>query len=269
MADDKFSKLVDIVKALRTPVTGCPWDLEQDHESLKPYLIEEAYEVLQAIENKDDQELADELGDLLLQVVLHSQIANERNGFNVNDVITKITDKMIRRHPHVFGDDVAENSDVVLRNWEAIKMKEKQSTDFSLSLKQIPQDIPALLRAQRIGSKSSKFNFDWENIEDVLAKVKEEITELEVEIKDIKTIKPLSNSDLNLETKNKVEHELGDVLFSVAQLSRWLGMSAEDCLRSGINRFISRIEKIEQKTDKPLNTLTINELEDLWQQSKS
>lgn len=269
MADKKLSTLIDVVKALRTPVTGCPWDLEQDHNSLKPYLIEEAYEVLQAIESADDQEFADELGDLLLQVVLHSQLANERKAFNVEDVIEKITQKMIRRHPHVFGNDVAENSEVVLRNWEAIKLREKSAGSFSQSLKQVPQDIPALLRAQRIGGKSSKFNFDWEDISDVLAKVREEITELEVEIKNIKTDKPLSNADLDAKTRKKVEHELGDVLFSVAQLSRWLGISAEDSLRTCISRFISRIEKVEQKADKELNNLSISELESLWQQSKA
>lgn len=269
MNDNKFSKLVEVVQALRTPVTGCPWDLEQDHNSLKPYLIEEAYEVLQAIEAGDDVEFADELGDILLQVVLHSQLANERKAFDIEKVISNITEKMIRRHPHVFGDDVAENSDVVLRNWETIKLKEKKVGSFAQSLKEVPQDIPALLRAQRVGGKSSKFNFDWDNISGVLAKLREEIVELEKEIEGINTDKPLSTAALDPETKKRIEHELGDVLFSAAQLGRWLGVSSEDSLRACVSRFISRIEWAEGKTDKPLNTLSSEDLEKLWEASKT
>ena len=269
MTNTKLEKLIDVVKALRTPVTGCPWDLEQDHDSLKPYLIEEAYEVLQAIESGDDVEFADELGDILLQVVLHSQLAQERKAFDIEKVITNITEKMIRRHPHVFGDDIAENSDVVLRNWEAIKLKEKKIGSFAQNLKEVPQDIPALLRAQRVGGKSSKFNFDWDSISDVLAKLKEEVIELEQEIEGIKTAKPLSTAALDRETKKKIEHELGDVLFSAAQLGRWLGVSSEDSLRACVSRFISRIEWAENNTEKALNELTSSELDKLWEASKT
>ena len=286
MPNQKFEKLVKVVAALRDPETGCPWDLEQDHNSLKPFIIEEAYEVLDAIDSKDDDEFADELGDLLLQVILHSQLANERKAFNVEVVIKKITDKMIRRHPHVFGDASAKDSSEVLSNWEKIKaseQKEKKKKEsaksketnnkFTSVLNSIPKNLPALLRADKIGGKSAKFNFDWNKCEDVFKKVKEEIEELEQEYKKIHLAsldhtKPLTVSDLSTEQKNKLEHEIGDLLFSVTQFSRWLGLSAEESLRTCNNRFIDRIKHAESNSKKALNELSTNELQELWNKAK-
>ena len=285
MPNQKLEKLIEVVKALRDPQTGCPWDLEQDHDSLKPFIIEEAYEVLDAIDSKNDEDFADELGDLLLQVVLHSQLANERKAFNIEKVIQKITDKMIRRHPHVFGDARAKNSNEVLKNWEKIKQEEKKNKEkknserknerkekknFTQTLESIPQNIPALIRAEKIGNKSAKFNFDWSNIESVFLKVREEINELEQEIKklNLDNSEPLGASSLDKNSKNKITHEVGDLLFSIAQLSRWLGISSEDALRVCNNRFTERIRHIEQNSNKSLNDLETNQLELLWNKAK-
>jgi len=282
MPNKKLEKLVEVVAALRDPETGCPWDLEQDHNSLKPYIIEEAYEVLDAIDSKNDDEFADELGDLLLQVVLHSQLANERKAFNVEAVIEKITDKMIRRHPHVFGDGTAKDSSEVLSNWEEIKASEKKDSSikgvnnkFTEILNNIPKNLPALLRADKIGGKSAKFNFDWDKCDDVFKKVKEEIGELEQEYKKLRSenlaldhTKPLTAKNLTPEQKNKLEHEIGDLLFSISQFSRWLGLSAEQSLRTCNNRFINRIKHAEANSKKALNELSTNELQALWDKAK-
>ena len=165
MSKEAFEKFVEVVAALRHPETGCPWDLEQDHKSIRPYTIEECYEVIEAIENEDDEELVLELGDLLLQVVLHAQIAKDRDAFSIKEVIEAVTKKMIDRHPHVFGDVKANNSDEVLKNWESLKREEKKKKDPEKSiLAGIPKAMPALLRAQRLGDKATKVNFDWSEI---------------------------------------------------------------------------------------------------------
>ncbi len=274
MSETKIQKLIEVVKALRDPKTGCPWDLEQDHESLKPFIIEEAYEVLDAIDSKNDEDFADELGDLLLQVVLHSQLANERKAFDIESVIEKITDKMVRRHPHVFGDVKASNSNEVLKNWDKIKQEEKgvkkEKKNFTQTLEGIPQNIPALIRAEKIGSKSAKFNFDWRSIEAVFLKVKEEIGELEQEIEKLglSNNEPLGASSLDRDSKSKITHEIGDLLFSISQLSRWLGISSEDALRVCNKRFTKRIKHVESHATKPLSELETEQLESLWKKAK-
>lgn len=272
-----FAKLTKTIKALRTPGSGCPWDLEQDHHSLRPYLLEEAYEVLQTIDDGDDTAFCDELGDLLLQVVLHAQVAADRDAFKIEDVIRAIDDKMIRRHPHVFGSVSAETSEQVLKNWEALKVEEKKqrkgaydSLPITGKLQDIPPALPALVRAQRIGEKVAKFNFDWSSIEGVLSKVREEIAELEAEIRPVvaagETGKP--RQVVSVEQRKKLEHELGDVLFSVCQLSRWLGLHAEDSLREASSRFISRFTEMEREIGTNIESMSEDELEAAWQKAK-
>lgn len=275
-----FITLVEIIQALRTPGTGCPWDLEQNHRSLRPYVVEEAYEVVQAIESEDDAHLCDELGDVLLQVVLHAQVAKDRGAFDINDVIQQVTAKMIRRHPHVFGDVKVEGAHDVVRNWEKIKGEEKKDSSAGSAhpvgdrLASIPNSLPALLRAQRLGEKAARVHFDWGSVAGVLEKVKEELGELQAEIDvepDLKTItgQPAQVSKAITEDRARgLEHELGDLLFSLCQLARWLGLSAEDSLRNCGSRFISRFKKMEESAQGKLNELTEDKLEELWQAAK-
>ncbi len=273
-----FLDFVKVVKALRTPETGCPWDLEQDHRSLRPYLIEESYEVVQAINSGDDAELCDELGDLLLQAVLHSQVADDRGAFNVGNIIKSVHDKMVRRHPHVFGDGSAATSEEVLKNWEQIKTQEKQEKSAAQSradrLASIPQELPALLRAQRLGEKAAKVRFDWSNIQGVLEKVHEEFAELLDELKEVPGLDAEQGEPgdprraLSQEKFSALEHELGDVLFSLTQLARWLGISAEDALRSGGTRFIERFRAVESLCGERFESMSEEELENAWQEVK-
>lgn len=260
-----FQRLVEVIKALRTPVTGCPWDLEQTHDSIRPYLVEETYEVLDALESKDDNEFSAELGDLLLQVVLHAQIAADRKAFDIDTVVQKITEKMIRRHPHVFGTTKVEGAEEVLRNWETIKLKEKEGVDTkrggSALLSGVPRAMPALLRAQRLGEKASKVGFDWDSVEGVWAKVREELDEIQQEL-------PQGDSPQNEEERSRLGSEIGDVLFALCQLSRWLNLSAEDCLKGSSDRFVSRFAEMEKIAPRPLSELKIDELETLWQSAK-
>jgi tetrapyrrole methylase family protein / MazG family protein len=262
-----FKKFIDVVKALRTPGSGCPWDLEQTHCSIRPYLLEETYEVLEAIDKNDDKELANELGDLLLQVVLHAQIASDRNAFDITDVTNNICEKMIRRHPHVFGDEKFETAHEVLKNWEQIKLKERtldahnsQTNEPVSILSGIPTILPALLRAQRLGEKASKANFDWASAEQVWQKVEEELGELKDEL----TIHHSNNNN-----KVRLSSELGDLLFSLCQLARWLEISAEDSLREAANKFTSRFMQMEQNIKKPLSKHTHKELDQAWEQTKT
>jgi len=256
-----FKEFTEIVRKLRDPNGGCPWDLEQNHKSIRPYLIEESYEVLDAIDSEDDNELKKELGDLLLQVVLHSQIAADREAFQIADVVESVSEKMIRRHPHVFGDVKAETSGKVLKNWEQIKLSEKkdEGKEESSILSGIPRALPALNRAQRIGEKAARFNFDWEDIDGVLAKVEEELSEFRIE---------LQSPEDTPGRKERLTSELGDLYFSLAQLGRWLKIHSEDALRETCDRFTSRFEKVEKFATKPLKEHTISELEELWQRAK-
>jgi len=273
---DSIQKLIEVVKALRTPETGCPWDLEQDHKSLRPYMIEEAFEAVEAIDSEDDELICDELGDVLLQVILHGQIADDRGSFNVGNIADSITDKMIRRHPHVFGEQKVNSSEEVLKNWEAIKLEEdrklnSQSNDelkFTNSLKKIPNTLPALLRAQRTGGKASKAGFDWNLGQGVLEKVKEEISELSEELKPILEGQSFENIELTDSNKQKIADELGDVLFSVSQLGRWLGLNSEDCLRESTKKFISRFEHMESNSPSDFESLDENSLIKLWNEAK-
>ena len=210
----EINELVSIMEALRDKELGCPWDKEQDHISLRSYMIEEAYEAVEAIESKDDKELASELGDVLLQVVFHCQLAKERGAFSLNDVIKSISEKMIRRHPHVFSNDTVADSTDVLKNWEKIKKEESKDSNnikksFADSIAKLPATMPALLTAERIGEKSARVQFDWNDINDVVKKVEEEISEIK-EALDLafnvgeKVTLPLSNQEVALKS-DKIE----------------------------------------------------------------
>ena len=247
-----FKKFVDIIADLRHPETGCPWDIKQTHSSIRQYLIEESYEVLEAIDANDDDELAKELGDLLLQVVLHAQIAKDRGAFTIDDVVTHVSEKMVLRHPHVFGTTSVKDAEQVLENWEAIKKKERTTETTTPSLLDgVPSSLPALLQAQRLGDKASRVNFDWENKEQVWTKVQEELEELHA-----------------AKTPEEIEEELGDLLFTLSQYARHTKISAEDALRTACNKFQKRFRHIETSMGDRLSTASLEELEGEWQKSK-
>lgn len=271
----EFNRLIDIVRQLRHPITGCPWDIKQTHTSIRPYLLEETYEVLEAIEAGDDSELMKELGDLLLQVALHAQIARDREAFTIDDVAKAIADKLVRRHPHVFGDVEARTAEDVMRNWEKIKLTEESSKSANSKkslFDGIPSAMPALARAFRISEKAAHVGFDWKSFPAVEAKIEEELGELEVEVKSSAvrdSHKPLSESEIGTELRQRLEHEFGDVLFSLVQYGRWLGLSPEDCLRKTCNRFISRFQEMEKNATTALKDMSEDELERLWEAAKS
>jgi len=249
----KLDELVEVMKQLRGE-KGCPWDREQTHQSLKPYLVEETYEVIDALDRNDDNDLKEELGDLLLQIVFHAQIASEENRFNIYDVAQSIVEKLKRRHPHVFSNISVKDSDEVLKNWEKIKKDEgKQSV-----LEGVPNGLPALLKARRVQEKAKRVGFDWENAEGAMEKVKEEIEEF--------------SHVLKSGNKGKIEEEFGDILFSLVNVSRFLGIDAEESLRKTIDKFMQRfrrVEKIVKESGKrELKNYSLRELDRLWDEVK-
>ncbi len=258
----QIESLVEIVSSLRGP-DGCPWDKEQTHESLTQYAIEETHELVEALEiptsdSSKDSKIKEELGDVLFQVILHSQLASERGAFDLTDVIAAISEKLVRRHPHVFGNVKVADSAEVIQNWEAIKKQEKTlegETAGAYSLNVPP--LPALQRAFKIGKRTEKLKFDWENVEGVLVKVQEEYEEL--------------REALDEGVTAEIEHELGDVLFSLAQLGRHLEMEPEQVLRKANTRFETRFAKmIEFATaeGKDWSALKLEEKEAFWQKAK-
>lgn len=251
-----FTSLLEVMKALRGP-DGCPWDKEQNHRSLAPYAIEEAHELAEAIESGDEAELVSELGDVLLQVALHSEIARQEGRFDIYDVIATLNEKMVRRHPHVFSDTEVSGIDDVWANWKKIKEVEKTGKE-KVDGFDIPINLPALTRASKIGNKTKGFRFDWENAEQVLMKVEEEIAELKEAIRSGKA--------------DEKEHELGDILFSVAQVGRHLKIEPEQALRVANQRFEKRFFKMKelaQAQNKNFSNLSSDELESFWKQVKS
>lgn len=273
-----FLRFVQVIAKLRDPNGGCPWDLEQTHKSIRQYLVEETYEVLDAIDADHDRALCEELGDLLLQVVLHSQIAADRGAFTIDDVTTYVTEKMIRRHPHVFGTKTVDGTAEVLKNWEAIKAQERVENGAPDApppslLDGIPRELPALIRAQRVGEKAAKAKFDWELLQDVRAKIAEELAEVDAVIDALPAFpgRPLTTTpkDRPLLDQDRLEGEIGDLLFSVCQFARWVGISAEDSLRTTIDRFGVRFRHMESSSPKPLEQLTPDELDALWQSAKT
>lgn len=273
-------ELTSIMEALRDKDKGCPWDKEQDHMSLRSYMIEEAYEAVEAIESKDDKELIGELGDVLLQVVFHCQLAKERDAFTIEDVIKNISEKMIRRHPHVFSTDTVTDSTEVLKNWEIIKKQENKDKgsnkkSFADSIAKLPSSMPSLLRAERIGEKSARVQFDWNEINDVVSKVEEEITEIKEALnsafeKDKIISMPLSNQEVtnNHNPIKDIGSEIGDSIFSLVQLARWLGLSAENLTRECCNRFLERLKVIEDIYHKDLSELDMHEKSAMWKKAK-
>jgi len=254
LAFEGFDGLVEILARLRAP-DGCPWDREQTHESLLKHLLEESVEVVEAVRSRDDANLAEELGDVLLQVVFHSQIASEESRFTIDDVIRSISEKMIRRHPHVFGTAVAETPEAVHAQWEVIKAREKAllgKTMPSSVLDKVSRALPALARAQALQSRAAKVGFAWSDIDPSLAKVREELTELEAEI---------ASGD-----RVRLAEEYGDLLFAVAALGRQLGLEAEQELLHGNAKFESRFRKMETEAGGSggLKALTQPELLELW-----
>jgi MazG family protein len=259
---EKFAELVQLIARLRAP-GGCPWDREQTHESLKPMMLEEAYEVVEAIDEGDDEELIGELGDLLLQVVFHSQIADEESRFTVAEVIDRISTKMIRRHPHVFGEDTAQTSDEVLRNWEAIKEAELQEKgkkdDDGSMLDSVSTRLPAVMEAFQMTTKVSRVGFDWPDVPSVLEKLDEEVAEL----KEAVTAEQPNHQE--------IAGEVGDLLFVAVNVARLLGVDPESALKTSNRKFRRRFRYIEDRLReqgrKPADSDHV-EMDALWDEAK-
>lgn len=272
---DRFDELVKLMAKLRAP-DGCPWDRKQTHESLKPYLLEETYEVLETIDKQDEGKLREELGDLLLQIVFHAQIAAERKAFSVEDVIRLLADKLVRRHPHVFGpkgDDTL-TPDQVYSNWEQIKKSERQRTGGPESaLDGVPKTLPALLRAFQTQARASRVGFDWpqnsEGVHQVMGKVTEEVEELT----DAYAARNEQNGeDERNAAQRHLEDEMGDVLFSLVNLARFLKVNPEDALRRATDRFADRFHFVEAeaaRTGRTLQSMTLEEMDSLWEKAKA
>ncbi len=251
-----FNDLLEIMAKLRGE-GGCPWDREQTHKSLRIYMIEETYEVLEALDAGDKDKFCNELGDLLLQIVFHAQIAKENGDFDIGDVTTEVCRKLISRHPHIFGDVRADTADKVIENWEAIKKKEKKLKSQTGVLKDVPSNLPALMRSYKVQQKAAQVGFDWDNIEDAFSKVDEEIRELRDVYK--------SN---NVE---RITDELGDAFFALVNVSRFLKIQPELALNGTIGKFIRRFEYIEQqstKAGKKLEDMSLAEMDELWNEAK-
>lgn len=244
--------LTDVVRMLREP-GGCPWDIEQSHESLTSNMLEEAYEAVAAIQSGDRKHLEEELGDVLLQVVLHAQIASEGRHFDLSSIARCITEKLIRRHPHVFADVVAEDTATVLKNWDAIKAEEKGTQAPKSMLEKVGEGLPALLRAQKIQSKAAKVGFDWPDLAGVRAKVVEELEEVD---------DALASKDTSAQAA-----EIGDLLFATVNLARHLGVGAEEALSGASDRFTQRFGLVEEAVE-DWGAENIDSLEEKWQAAK-
>ncbi|MBD3883544.1 nucleoside triphosphate pyrophosphohydrolase [Phormidium tenue FACHB-886] len=253
--------LIEVVAKLRSPDEGCPWDLAQTPQTLIPYVLEEAYEVADAIRQGTPDAIADELGDLLLQVVLQAQIASEANQFDLATVAEKIAEKLIRRHPHVFGNTAVDGVEQVVQNWEQIKTEEEKTEasvqTLSPRLSRYARSLPALTAAMKISQKAAGVGFEWENVEGVWAKFHEELGEFEQALRE--------------ETKEQQQAELGDLLFTVVNLARWYGLDPDEALQGTNQRFIQRFSQVEQamRDGKTIADYSLEELEQLWQQAKS
>ncbi len=244
-----FQELVDIVSRLRKE---CPWDREQTNQSIKNNLIEEAYELLEAIEEDNDEAMVEELGDVLLQVVFHSQIKKDQGKFDIKDVLEHLINKLIRRHPHVFGDSAAKSSEEVLKQWHKIKQEEKGRKSI---LEGIPKRMPALLRAVKVQDRAKKVGFDWNNIEQVIEKLEEEIQEFK-----------------EAKTEEEKKHEIGDILIAATNLGRFTGIDPEEALHEAIDRMIRRFNYIEEKareTNQNLEEMSLESMDKYWEEAKN
>ena len=251
---DHFRKLCEIVAKLRAP-DGCPWDREQTNESLLPATIEEAYEVAEAARTKNDNHFREELGDLLLLVIMHAEIAKEGGRFNIDKVTSEVTEKLVRRHPHVFGSSDARDSGAVLKQWEAIKREEKKTDTHYLA--SLPKALPALQRAQKAQNKVARVNFDWTELGDVIAKMEEELDELKRAIKS--------------EDRQAIEDETGDLLFAMVNLTRKCKLDAESTLQAATDKFVHRFNLLEEELrarGKKLGDVGLAELDSIWEEVK-
>lgn len=248
-----FYGLVAIVDRLLGP-GGCPWDREQTHRTLKRHLLEETYETIEAIDSGDSKKLCEELGDYLLQALMHSQMDAQKEIYDIDDVVTGITRKLIHRHPHVFGDAEAATSEEVLRNWDRMKQKEKGGGPASI-LEGVPQSLPALFRAFEVSKRASRGGFDWPSLEAVFDKAEEEQRELRAAIESGEV--------------ERIEEEVGDLLFALANIARWLDVEPEDALRRMVRRFVARFQEMEARASKPLTELSAEEWDALWERAKA
>ncbi len=256
MTTSQFQRLCDIVARLRAP-DGCPWDREQTHESLLPGLLEEAYEIVGAVRAGDGSNLREELGDLLLLITMYAQIASEAGQFGIDDVIEGVSEKLIRRHPHVFASSTARDSGAVLKQWEAIKREEKKDKRVRY-LDDLPAALPALMRAQKVQNKVARVNFDWPDLAPVLAKVDEELAETKAAIAS-------GNEDA-------IADELGDLLFAVVNLARKSKLHAETILQAATDKFVTRFHKLEEELraqGKSLGKVDLREMDEIWNAIKS
>lgn len=251
-----FEDLVHLMTTLRGP-NGCPWDRKQTLQSLKPFIIEESYEVVDAIDRDDRAALLEEIGDFLLQAVFVTELTREEGSFQIADSITAIHDKLVRRHPHVFGEAEAKDAEAVLVNWEKLKSDERKAENKGV-LSGVPQSMPALLRAGRLTEKAARVGFDWQNTEDVFAKLEEETGEL-------REAMASGNQD-------HVHDEMGDLLFTIANIARKLGVNAEEALQSTNRKFTRRFESMERtvhQSGRNIDQLTLPEMDSLWNEAKS
>ena len=292
---EKFERAVSIMARLRAP-GGCPWDREQTFDSIKPYTLEEAYEVLEAIDNRDWDELRGELGDLLLQVLFYAEMAQEDGRFSIDDVLERLSNKLVDRHPHVFGDVKAETSADVLRNWEALKAEEKkkrleagggkaakEEAKLESVLAGVSSAIPALLEAYKLSSRAAHVGFDWPSVEGLFDKLAEETTELKLELENFPAPGPrpahrgIAGSHTGAvappeKMKARLEDEIGDMLFVLVNIARYLSLDPESALKKTNRKFKRRFQWLEQEircSGRRLEDATLEEMETLWQQSKT
>jgi nucleoside triphosphate diphosphatase len=284
---ERFERAVAIMARLRAP-GGCPWDREQNFDSIKPYTLEETYEVLEAIDHRDWEELPGELGDLLLQVLFYAQMANEEGTFSIDQVLDRLSDKLVRRHPHVFGEVKADTTSEVLRNWEAIKAQEKKQTQTGArsepgpesALAGVSSGLPALLEAGKLSSRAANVGFDWPNIDGVFDKLREETEELRAELRKYPAPGPeprgkgmagSGRAAIPEELRSRLEEEVGDLFFVLVNISRFLALDSELALKKTNRKFRRRFQRVEQKLQEAGRTAqqaSLEELESLWQAVK-
>ena len=252
---ERFDKLVAIIKRLRNPDDGCPWDREQSHRSIRQYILEETYELIEAIDADDADSMCEELGDVLLHILFHADIESDRGNFSIDDVIDGISEKLIRRHPHIFGDVEVADSDEVLKNWEHLKLKERSEKNNNPSLLDgVPHSMPALALAQRMQERAARLGFDWKDEQDVLAKVDEEMAEMR---------------EAREGGIDELEDEIGDLIFAVVNYARFVGLNAEMALRRTTEKFEKRFRFVESGVrESGNNSPTLAEMDILWEKAK-
>ena len=285
-AGEKFEQLVSIMARLRAP-GGCPWDREQTFDTIKRYTLEETYEVLEAIDNRDWEELTGELGDLLLQVLFYAEMAREEGRFSIDNVLDALANKLVVRHPHVFGDVKAEDAHAVLKNWEALKAQEKNAKNRRQSgvdegrqpppaplLESVSTKMPAVMEAYKISSKAAHVGFDWPNVDGLFEKLEEETEELQEQIADVPTgtLKPRNHAKLPEALRGRLEDEVGDLFFVLVNIARYLSVDPESALRKTNRKFRRRFQWLEEQLrsrGKKLEDSNLEEMETLWQQAKA